>query len=204
MHMIRVNRIYPATFGGRDYAYAPLNANFATICHAKERKAAGRHEGEVGRQIVQTPGQIRQTHQNRWVVRSQTCGTPSYVVVLGIKDLVCDCVQGQLGRGLCKHVAAVDMWLSGKWATLRRPERMTMRRPAVRCPVHASHRPGPGRPPDNQTQGKGPEAPVQGLREALSRPSRTETLARVGRHDIRRAEPGLQGSVAGARSRRYR
>ncbi len=63
---------------------------------------------------------------------------------------------------------------------------------------------GPGRPPDNQTQGKGPEAPVQGLREALSRPSRTETPARVGRHDIRRAEPCLQGGVAGARDRGYR
>ena len=30
------------------YASAPLNTNFATIRHAKERKAAGRHEG--GRQ----------------------------------------------------------------------------------------------------------------------------------------------------------
>ena len=46
----------------------------------------------AGRQIVRTPDQIRQTHQNRWLVRSQTCGTLLYVVVLGIKGLVCDCV----------------------------------------------------------------------------------------------------------------
>ena len=29
---------------------------------------------EAGRQIVQAPGQIRQTHQNRCVVSSQTYG----------------------------------------------------------------------------------------------------------------------------------
>ena len=95
---------------------------------------------EAGRQIVQAPGQIRQTHQNRWVVSSQTCGTPSYVAVLGIKGLVCDCAQGELGRGLCKHVAAVDMWLSGKWAAMHGPERAAIRRPAIRCPANASHR----------------------------------------------------------------
>ena len=95
---------------------------------------------EAGRQIVQAPGQIRQTHQNRWLVSSQTCGTLFYVVVLGIKGLVCDCAQGQLCRGLCKHVAAVDMWLSGKWAAMHGPERVTIRRPAVRCPANASHR----------------------------------------------------------------
>ena len=63
---------------------------------------------------------------------------------------------------------------------------------------------GPGRPPDNQTQGKCPEAPVRGLREALNRPSRTGTSARVGRHNDLRAGPGLQGGVAGARGREYR
>ena len=64
--------------------------------------------------------------------RTQTCGTLFYVVVLGIGGLVCDCAQGQLGRGLCKHVAAADMWLSGRWAA--------MHGPAVRCPANASHR----------------------------------------------------------------
>ena len=95
---------------------------------------------EAGRQIVRTPDQMRQTHQNRWLVRSQTCGTLFYVVVLGVKGLVCDCAQCGLGRGLCKHVAAVDVWLSGKWAGMHRPERVAVRRPAVRCPTHASHR----------------------------------------------------------------
>ncbi len=95
---------------------------------------------EAGRQIVQATGQIRQTHQSRWVVRSQTCGTLFYVVILGIKGLACDCAQGELGRGLCKHVAAVDMRLSGRWAVMHRPERVSIRRPTIRCPANASHR----------------------------------------------------------------
>ena len=95
---------------------------------------------EAGGRIVRTPGQIRQTHQNRWLVRSQTCGTLLYAVVLGIKGLMCDCTQCRLGRGLCKHVAAVDMWLSGRWAEMHGRERVAIRRPAVRCPAHPSHR----------------------------------------------------------------
>ena len=96
---------------------------------------------EAGRQIVQAPGQIRQTHQNRWPVSSQTCGTPSYVAVLGIGGLVCDCAQGQLGRGICKHdIAAADMRLSGRWAAVHGPERATIRRSAIRCSANASHR----------------------------------------------------------------
>ena len=95
---------------------------------------------EAGGKIARTPGQMRQTHQNRWAVRSQTCGTLLYVVVLGIKGLVCDCAQCQMGRGLCKHVAAVDVWLSERWASLHRRARIAVRRPAVRCPVHPSHR----------------------------------------------------------------
>ena len=100
---------------------------------------------EIGKQIVQTSGQIRQTHQNRWLVRSQTCRTLFYVVVLGIQGLVCDCAQCSLGRGLCKHIAAVDMWLSEKWGNIHRMKLVTIRRPTVRCPTHRlvldGHRP---------------------------------------------------------------
>ena len=95
---------------------------------------------ETGGKIVRTPGRMRQTHQNRWVVRSQTCGTLLYAVVLGIKGLVCDCAQCQMGRGLCKHVVAVDMWLSERWASLHGRARTAVRRPTVRCPAHPSHR----------------------------------------------------------------
>ena len=67
---------------------------------------------------------------------------PSYVVVPGIGGLVCDCARGGLGRGLCKHdIAAADMRLSGRWAAMHGPERVAMRRPAIRCPANASHRP---------------------------------------------------------------
>ena len=95
---------------------------------------------EAGSEILRTPGRIRQTHQNRWLVRSQACGALLYVVVLGIKGLVCDCAQCRLGRGLCKHVAAIDMWLSERWASMHARERAVIRRPAMRCPTHSSHR----------------------------------------------------------------
>ena len=98
--------------------------------------------GRGGRQIVQAAGPIRQTRQNRWVVSSQTCGTLFYVVALGIWGLVCDCARDGLGRSLYKHdVAAADTWFSVKWAAMHGPERATIRRPAIRCPANASHRP---------------------------------------------------------------
>ena len=96
---------------------------------AKQRAAIK----DAGNNIVSTPGQIVEKGPRKWRVRSQTVCTVLYTVILGIKGLMCDCPQCQFGKGLCKHVAAIDVWLAKKWNAIHKKTIKIIDRPTVKC-----------------------------------------------------------------------
>ena len=87
---------------------------------------------EAGRTIAATPGHISETAAARWQVRSQTT-LLLYTVILGVKGFVCECPQARLGKGLCKHVAAVEVWLAEQWAALHKRTETAIKRPPTKC-----------------------------------------------------------------------
>ena len=42
---------------------------------------------------------------------------------------MCDCPQAKFGKGLCKHVSAVEAHLSGQWAALHKSVETIIKRP---------------------------------------------------------------------------
>ena len=98
-----------------------------TMKQLKEMKAAGER-------IAGTPGHVQATAATKWNVYSETARRIMYVVVLGVKGLACDCPQGEFGKGLCKHVVAVDSWLARRWAALHKRGESRISRPSPRCP----------------------------------------------------------------------
>ena len=95
---------------------------------AKQREAIR----DAGRTIAATPGHIRIVAAAKWLVRSQTT-ILLYTVILGLKGFVCDCPQAKFGKGLCKHVSAVEARLSGQWAALHKRAETIIKRPGVKC-----------------------------------------------------------------------
>lgn len=96
---------------------------------AKQRAAIR----EAGNNIAQTPEQILEKGPRKWRVRSQTVGSVPYTVILCIKGLVCDCPQCRFGKGICKHVAAIDVWLARKWIMIHKKTIKIIDKPPVRC-----------------------------------------------------------------------
>ena len=87
---------------------------------------------KAGRTIAAMPGHIRKAGAVKWPVHSQTTLLP-YAVILGVKSFVCECPQARFGKGLCKHVAAVEVWLAGQWAVLHERAVTIIKRPSVKC-----------------------------------------------------------------------
>lgn len=87
----------------------------------------------AGNKIYGTSGQVQESGPNKWYVYSQTLFAMAYVVVLNTKGLICDCPQCEFGRGLCKHVVAVDLWLTKQWESLYKKSTINICRPAVQC-----------------------------------------------------------------------
>ena len=73
-----------------------------------------------------------QSGYGKVAVRSQTT-LLLYTVILGVKGFVCDCPQARFGKGLCKHMAAVEVWLAGQWAALHERAVTIIKRPSVKC-----------------------------------------------------------------------
>ena len=87
---------------------------------------------EAGRTISATPGHVRKVGMAKWPVHSQTT-LLLYTIILGVKGFVCDCPQAKFGKGLCKHAAAVEVWLAGQWAALHERTVTIIKRPPVEC-----------------------------------------------------------------------
>ena len=101
------------------YVTIPLNTVLAHICHAKGHETAEGDEA-AGERIADAPGHMQAVAATKWSVYPETARGIMYVVVLGVKGLACDCPQDKFGKGLCKHVAAVDSWLARRWAALHK------------------------------------------------------------------------------------
>ena len=104
-----------------------------TMKQLKEMKAAGER-------IADTPGYVQAIAATKWNVYSETARRIMYLVALGVKGLACDCPQDKFGKGLCKHIVAVDSWLARQWAALHKREESRISRPSPRCPHCPSSR----------------------------------------------------------------
>ena len=87
---------------------------------------------EAGRTIAATSGCIRKAGAVKWPVHAQTTLLP-YAVILGAKGFVCECPQAGFGRGLCKRVAAVEVWLAEQWTSMHERAATIIKRPSVKC-----------------------------------------------------------------------
>ena len=87
----------------------------------------------AGVHIYNSPGQVREVGPTKWSVYSQTLCAMAYTVILNARGLTCDCPQCEFGKGLCKHVVAVDLWLTKQWESLHKKSTVTVCRPDVKC-----------------------------------------------------------------------